>query len=321
MIKYLKKQLRRLKVVYWFLNIKNIHLLKKNKSIYRKLGIRKPVHFSLQCKDVAHLPEKLMGIDEANYLESICSNNLDLVGVGLTIEDILFFNKNGFLILKSYFSSEEVNEINNEIESKIASGQFNFNFTGKKIPFAFKQSEVLKRVALNERLLSVNALLTGKKVFPYHTLNFIQGSEQAPHSDAIHMGTYPQGGLIAAWIALESTDEKNGPLVYFPGSHRLPYLKNADLGLKENRFLLDENPNAKYEQKIKEVLEKGNFKPQEFHANSGDVLIWHGNLVHGGKKMLDKTRTRKSMVIHYLRDDTLCWHELSQRPALVEKIS
>jgi phytanoyl-CoA hydroxylase len=36
--------------------------------------------------------------------------------------------------------------------------------------------------------------------------------------------------------------------------------------------------------------------------------------------MIDKNRTRKSMVIHYLREETLCWHELSQRPALVEKI-
>jgi ectoine hydroxylase len=121
-------------------------------------------------------------------------------------------------------------------------------------------------------------------------------------------------------IALEATDVTNGPLIYYPGSHKLPYLKNADLGLKENRLLLDENPNAKYEQKIQEVLDKNKLHSLEFHANSGDVLIWHGNLVHGGKKMLDNNRTRKSMVIHYLREESLCWHELSQRPALVEKI-
>jgi len=306
--------------VYWFLNIKNLHLLRKNKSIYQKLGINKPVHFALQNKDVAHLPAHLMGIDAPHYADIVCRDAGRLESSGLTAADIRFFETNGFLILKSFLNQDEVDEINNEMESKIASGQFSFNFTGKKIPFAFKYSEVLKKMALNERLLRINALLTGKEVFPYHTLNFIQGSEQAPHSDAIHMGTYPQGGLIAAWIALEATDEANGPLIYYPGSHKLPYLKNADLGLKENSLLLDENPNAKYERKIQEILDSNNVKSFEFHASTGDVLIWHGNLVHGGKKMIDKNRTRKSMVIHYLREETLCWHELSQRPALVEKI-
>ena len=320
MIKSFIKLLRRFRLVYWLLNIENLALLTKNKAVYRHLGIRKPVHFALQNKDVEHLPEHKMGIDNALYFETICQNKTALDALGLTSDDIRFFESNGFLILKAFFSQAEVAQINHEIESKIASGEFHFNFTGKKIPFAFKHSAVLKNIALNERLLNINSLLLGKTVFPYHTLNFIQGSEQAPHSDAIHMGTYPQGGLIAAWMALEPTDADNGPLLYYPGSHKLPYIKNADLGLKENKFFLDENPNAKYEKKIQEVLVENNLQALEFYADKGDVLIWHGNLVHGGKKMLDKNRTRKSMVIHYLREDTLCWHELSQRPALVEKI-
>lgn len=321
MFNQLIKELRRFRIIYWFLNLKNARLLNRNKSIYKKLKIDKPIHFSLQSKDVMHLPEQSLGIDNSDYLTKLIQNETVLNSIGLTATDVAFFADNGFLILNQFFSQSEVEDINLEIENKINSGEFNFNFTGRKIPFAFKKSDVLKRVTLNERLLKINECLIGQPVFAYHTLNFIQGSEQAPHSDAIHMSTYPQGGLIAAWIALESTDENNGPLVYFPGSHKMPYLKNSDLNLKENFLLLDENPNAKYERKIAEILAEHKMDSQEFHAAQGDVLIWHGNLVHGGKKMIDKDRTRKSMVIHYLREEALCWHELSQRPALVEKIS
>jgi ectoine hydroxylase-related dioxygenase (phytanoyl-CoA dioxygenase family) len=39
--------------------------------------------------------------------------------------------------------------------------------------------------------------------------------------------------MCGVWIALEDVDERNGPLVYLPGSHKLPelYLTNFGLGV------------------------------------------------------------------------------------------
>ena len=47
--------------------------------------------------------------------------------------------------------------------------------------------------------------------------------------DAVHFHALPHG-LCAVWVALEDVSA-GGPLVYFPGSHRLPYLAARDLGL------------------------------------------------------------------------------------------
>jgi len=36
-------------------------------------------------------------------------------------------------------------------------------------------------------------------------------------------------------------------------------------------------------------------------GRSGDVLIWHAQLLHGGRPILDRARTRASLVVHYWR--------------------
>ena len=36
---------------------------------------------------------------------------------------------------------------------------------------------------------------------------------------------------MGVWVALENIDAENGPLVYYPGSHKLPYFSMQDLGL------------------------------------------------------------------------------------------
>ena len=32
----------------------------------------------------------------------------------------------------------------------------------------------------------------------------------------------PEGFMCGVWVALEDMDMENGPLVYYPGSHKLP---------------------------------------------------------------------------------------------------
>lgn len=79
-------------------------------------------------------------------------------------------------------------------------------------------------------------LLMDRPPAPFQTITCHKGSQQGVHSDSIHMTTYPLGYLTAAWIAFEDIHPDSGPLVYYPGSHRLPYLFSRDLGIDENNF-------------------------------------------------------------------------------------
>ena len=70
-----------------------------------------------------------------------------------------------------------------------------------------------------------------REPLPFQTLNFPVGTSQYPHSDSIHFHTIPAGFMVGVWVALENIDAENGPLVYYPGSHKLPYFSMQDLGL------------------------------------------------------------------------------------------
>ena len=79
-----------------------------------------------------------------------------------------------------------------------------FNVTGRKIMFAFHHSDILRKYVHDRRILDVMDYLLGKKMRVFQSINFLTGSEQAAHSDSIHMTTHPLGYMTAAWIALRA---------------------------------------------------------------------------------------------------------------------
>src|SRR5204863_7606102 len=133
-----------------------------------------------------------------------------------------------------------------------------------------------------------------------------------------HTNTGPMGYLIAIWVAREDVAPVSGPLFYYPGSHRLPYVLSEHLDAARNRLVLDETKEVRYAQKIAEVAREAGIEPVEFHAKKGDLLVWHANLIHGGRAIARAGTTRKRLVAHYFAKGVLCYHEVTERPALVE---
>jgi ectoine hydroxylase-related dioxygenase (phytanoyl-CoA dioxygenase family) len=230
---------------------------------------------------------------------------------------LLHWCDKGYMIIPGLFEYEADN-INAEIERLKQENAVDFNFTGRKIMDAWQYSEPINKVFRNNTVLKILEFVFQKKPAPFQTINFIYGSEQRPHSDSIHMTTEPLGYLAAIWIALEDIHVGSGELMYYPGSHKLNYVMSEDYNTGNNALKLGEHNYDNYEEKINEVIEQHHFKPQYFHAKKGDVLIWHANLLHGGSSIIDPSLTRKSMVAHYYADGVLCYHEISQRPAVIK---
>src|SRR5205085_1664973 len=60
---------------------------------------------------------------------------------------------------------------------------------------------------------------------------------------------------------------------------------------------------AVYEDFVRRLVEASGLVPKELHVKKGSALIWTANLLHGGKRILDNSRTRWSQVTHYYFDD------------------
>jgi hypothetical protein len=163
----------------------------------------------------------------------------------------------------------------------------------------------IRSLALEPIILDLLRHLYGREPFAFQTLNFAVGSQQHFHSDAIHFNSYPHGFMCGVWIALEDVGAESGPLHYFPGSHRLPYLSARSLGLSETEVAAKEHPQNFFEPYWQQAVTAEGLSSQRFLPKRGDILIWHANLLHGGEMVQDRTSSRWCQVVHYFFADCL----------------
>lgn len=310
--------LRGLKALYVVNNLLHARQLKRNERLYRQFGLHKSIFSPIGSKDfaTANTREKPW-LDAPDALQKMEAHPDFATFTPEIQQQLRQYITDGYMVLPGFISLETVENMNREVEQLLASKKANFNYTGRKIINLYENSELANRAFFrNDNLLRIFSFIFQKEIVPFHSINFLYGSEQKAHSDSIHMMTEPKGYLGAAWFALEPCTSENGPVFYYPGSHRLDYLTTEHYNSGNTWLTVGQDSNARYEAALAKVLEKQSFEKRYFLANPGDLLIWHANLIHGGSAIKQPGATRKSMVCHYFCEDVICYHEISQRPAL-----
>jgi phytanoyl-CoA hydroxylase len=146
-------------------------------------------------------------------------------------------------------------------------------------------------------LRGIASRLFGRTARPFAAINFMAGSEQHVHQDMAVFHIYPHDYLIGAWIACEDISAESGPLVLHAGSHRAGMFPGFTDYPQTNLRTADAETSRAYEAWVDGLAAR--HPPHQFLARKGDVLFWHGMLLHGGAPVLRRGVSRKSMAIHY----------------------
>jgi len=169
----------------------------------------------------------------------------------------------------------------------------------------WNQCAAVRALALHPVVLELLGTLYGRVPFCFQTLNFPVGSQQHYHSDAVHFHSYPHGFMCGVWMALEDIQSDAGPLVYYPGSHRLPYRSAETEGLTQVIVAGEPHPQRLFEPIWRREVRQHGFHPRTYLPRQGEVLVWHANLLHGGIPVKNRERTRWSQVNHFFFADCL----------------
>jgi phytanoyl-CoA hydroxylase len=224
------------------------------------------------------------------------------------------FVAEGYLVLPQYFTSEEVDRILASTEATLQSHKmeivtdslvdgertlYGLARNPESQHFKFNDlyliSEDVRDVALDPGLTEVlSALLGGMRPILCNTLTLMKGSGQRLHIDSLFMTPSTPHHLVAAWMAFEDVDPSAGPLVYYPGSHKIPLYRFRDGSCHANAEELPDWNNY-----IEEEIKRRGLEKKTFLARKGDIFLWHSDLVHGGGVIRDPKRTRRSLVCHY----------------------
>jgi ectoine hydroxylase-related dioxygenase (phytanoyl-CoA dioxygenase family) len=249
-------------------------------------------------------------------------------GKGLTDEQRERFAEDGFLVLDDPCPTELVDAVLADAEAiyrdafhpgpQVVQEGMTFNryegalprYHWHRVLNAWKISPNIRTMALAPRVLTIVEGLFGRRAMPYQTLNFPIGTQQREHIDAFIFNSDPEKLMCGVWIALEDMDMDNGPLFYYPGSHKIPmpsdwnemeevtgnHLERSDYPSDQDYMIARDKIFMDYCQNIvqREGLERA-------HATvrKGQAVIWAPQLVHGGAKQNDLSRTRHSQVTHY----------------------
>lgn len=240
----------------------------------------------------------------------------------LTDEQRVFWDEHGYLILPGHFSRTEVDRVNEYIdklwqESRATRVEVVVDvFIGRpeerrcllseapadarraphKLNNLYLASPFIREIVLEPRLALLIEDLLGAPPLVCNTLNLEYGSEQDFHTDSLYMAARVGLNLAASWIALEDCLAEAGPLRYYPGSHKIPPFRFSNGQITAVTDEMDH-----YDRYMEEQVQARGLTCESFLGRAGDVFLWHSQLLHGGERIMEIARTRRSLVTHYWR--------------------
>lgn len=109
---------------------------------------------------------------------------------------------------------------------------------------------------------------------------------QAMHQDNYFLQSHPET-CIAAWIAVDDCDAVNGALGVVPGTHVYEIECPEEADATESFTTIS-------------VSIPDHLSVVQTDMRAGDMLIFHGSLVHGSKPNTSTDRFRRSLIFHYI---------------------
>jgi hypothetical protein len=209
------------------------------------------------------------------------------------------YAKDGYLIIDPGIPAQTLDSVVRDLADSYHLNAGPSHSDEIRIADAWAFNEAVRSIALAPKVLALLETLYRRPPVPFQTLNFRVGTEQRAHSDTIHFNSVPERFMCGVWVALEDMDHSNGPLVYYPGSHKLPVYDLHDIGIcgSDQRDTSEFYP--LYEDFVQALIAAHGLERREINVKKGQALVWSANLFHGGAPILDRSRSRNSQVTHY----------------------
>ncbi len=218
-----------------------------------------------------------------------------------TEKNISEFQNSGYTILRSLFSRYETRKLSAHFMKLRGKGIYPGDFDGvdihdddplKRFPrmiHMHRWDRVSLRWMLDSRLNRVMSSLLGNEPYAVQTMLYFKppgARGQAMHQDQLYLRANP-GTCVAAWLALDDCDEENGCMQVVPSDRSMPLLcsEKADTTLSFTDVTVPLPPEC---------------KPVPVIMSAGDVLFFHGSLIHGSLPNRSKERFRRALIGHYI---------------------
>ena len=194
----------------------------------------------------------------------------------------------GYVVLPEFIERHYVDEYN-LLRKNLNLGKAHFDtFT------PYIDHEIIREITLSPRLHAILCEIMGQDMGLHFILTAYHSTERGWHQDDYLNPETVNSNYCAAWIALGEISADAGPFEFIPGSHKWPCVRRhlvqrylspqlsqlSDVSSDGGHWAAYAElfTNAAY---VREIERQG-LPICQFLGQPGDVLIWHGSLVHRG---------------------------------------
>lgn len=178
-------------------------------------------------------------------------------------------------------------------------------------PVAYVHIDEIKDLCLYRPLVEAIEGILGDRAILHLNLTGWVSSQRNWHQDDYLNPPCVRGSYLGVWMALDTIHPDCGPFELIPGSHRWRVLSGEKVRAqlppeqaKQAGGTHDVGHWASYSEAMvttaaeRYIAERGGVVKQ-FLGEKGDVLIWHGCLLHRGSPPRTPGMPRRSLIAHY----------------------
>ena len=211
----------------------------------------------------------------------------------LSEQQINSYKENGYVSPIDILSPQEAKEVREEIE--IIENKCPDILEGIGRNYVHIISPIFNKICLNNRMLDAVESIIGKNILICGTTLFIKNANEKEfvsfHQDAKYIGLEPHN-WVTAWIAITDSNEKNGCMRMWPGSHK------SNLRYHNQKF--DQNNLLTRGQTVEDVPIEDTVP---IILNAGQMSLHHPTIVHGSGINKSKDRRIGFVIQSYIGDN------------------
>ncbi|MDD9267310.1 phytanoyl-CoA dioxygenase family protein [Paenibacillus sp. GCM10023248] len=220
-------------------------------------------------------------------------------------EHIAFYEQNGFVQVDGILLPAEIEELTSAMEEAMSErsdravatdeskGAY-YRVLNQKVN-VWRDHGTMAKYSLHARIAEAAKALSGAsgvRLFHDHALwKMPQDSKPTPWHQDLPYWPMNEPGALSAWIPLDDVDERNGCMMFIPGSHQAGKLAGIDLVNPQNIF--DFVQGTEHEQA----------KPVIVPLKKGSCTFHHGQTFHYAHANLT-SNPRRVLAIIYMPDGT-----------------
>ncbi len=224
-----------------------------------------------------------------------------------SVEIKKFYKKNGYVVIRDFFSGDELNELVSQTERfiktvipVIPSEEVYYEnkedlSTLKQVQRLSEYDSYFEKLGRSKKIIELTELVLGGKALLKNIQYFNKipklGKETPAHQDGYYFMIKPQEATTM-WLSLGDADAENGAVWYIPETH------NKGMRAHGRTSVLG------FSQSITDWSDEDTKVEVQMEARAGDILVHHSLTIHRANSN-QSNRHRRSIGFIFYRDDVV----------------